>query len=68
VIIIFLNKKCVIRREVPQEKVVNSTCRSGKGNEEDFENEVSISRGEQLVPFSLYPCLFCHHNAVTSDR
>jgi len=58
----------VIRREVPQEKMVNSTCRSGKVNEEDFENEAANSREEQLVPFSLYPCMFCHHNAVTSDR
>lgn len=47
--------------------MVNSTCRSGKGNEEEFESEAAISREKQLVPFSLYPCLFCHHNAVNSD-
>jgi hypothetical protein len=54
-------------REVPQEKMVNSMCRFGKGNEEDFESEAAISREKQLVPFSLNPCLFCHHNAVTFD-
>jgi len=65
---VYIYKKYVICREVSQEKMVNSTCRSGKGNEEDFESEATISREKQLVPFSLYPCLFYHHNAVTSNR
>jgi len=35
--------------------MVNSTCRSGKDNEEDFESEAAFQEKSSWFPFSLYP-------------
>jgi len=45
----------VIRREVPQEKMLNSTCRSGKGNEEDFETEAAFQEKSSWLHFHYTP-------------